>query len=181
METQYIILTITGFILATTIYLSVRGIKHDLKDPMHNILNELTQYKQRIEALETTFTQFVSTQEQKQKIGFNRNSPLTLTEWGRSILYKSGGKNWIDKHIDELIPEFEMLNKEYEIEDKAMELMVKKRNDIDRSVREFVYNENIEYDYFLKIMAVELIDRVVNKKGMSITRQQQESIQVKDE
>ena len=100
-------------------------------------------------------------------------SPLGLSPTGRDKLEKSGAIAFIDKYFNELYEEFDELNTNYDIHDKAIEVAqdVYKNNDNFVPVKRYAYNEGIED--FVLMVAIEIRDRVCNKKGIKIKERAQ--------
>lgn len=95
-------------------------------------------------------------------------SPLGLSSTGREKLEKSGAKAFIDKYFDELYKHFDGIKTNYEVHDKAIEVIqgVYKNNVNFTPVKRYAYNEGIED--FVLMVAIELRDRVCNKKDIKI-------------
>ena len=101
-------------------------------------------------------------------------SPLTLTERGKKLLHESGGKAYLDKYFDTFYNYFNELNDNWYIQDKAFELIQSKRHDKDDKsfdiIRNYLYNKGYKFDEIVEVMGIELRDRVLNKKGIPITK-----------
>ncbi len=103
---------------------------------------------------------------------FEHNSPITLTDIGKSVLEQSGGKDYIDKHQITLIQEMENENLEtaLDVQNYSSSLLFLK-TEIDgfKYIKDWVYNNpvfeniNITMAEIIKVMAVYLRDKYLEK------------------
>ena len=147
--------TIIIILIIITITAIVKGDIRDIRKTARDTKNELTALKTELKVRDIITT-----------------SPLSLSPTGKEKLENSGAKAFIDKHFDALCRDFEGIETNYEIHDKALEVIqnIYKNDTNFIPVKQYAYNAGIED--FVLMVAIELRDRVCDKKGIPIKEQQ---------
>ena len=105
------------------------------------------------------------------------DSPLHLTDVGKEHFEKSGTKAYLQKHLLEWYADFEDINTNYEIQDKAREYMeahYKESTDADfKKIKAYFFNEGILPEQTLLMMSVALRDMICDKKGIVIQKEKE--------
>ena len=103
---------------------------------------------------------------QGDRIGFA--SPLTLLEKGITLYKESGAKGFVEKNKESLLKHFEGINEPYDIQEKAVLLMLQELRK-DRDVKNYVFNnaESTIKDV-ADVAGIALRDIVFEEKGIEI-------------
>ena len=105
------------------------------------------------------------------------NSPLQLTERGREHFENSGCRAYFEKHLQEWLKDFEGLDKDYRIHEKAREVIEEKyKQNTDPNIEDikaYMFNEGVPHDKTMLMMSIGLRDMICEKKGITIKRVKQ--------
>ena len=151
MDTTTIITILTIIGTGISVVAIIKGDIRDIRKATHDTKNELTALKTELKVRNVIAT-----------------SPLSLSPTGKENLENSGAKAFIDKYFNDIYEQFKGIETNYEIHDKALEIA----HDIYKNDTNFIpvkrnaYNAGIED--FVLMVAIELRDRVCNKKDIPV-------------
>ena len=98
-----------------------------------------------------------------------RGSPLRLTDEGNKYFEISGCRAYFEKHLQEWLEDFEGLDKDYIVHDKAREFMddyYKQSTDPEfQNIKAYMFNEGISHEQIMLMLSIGLRDMVCKEKG----------------
>ena len=92
-------------------------------------------------------------------------SPLTITKEGTDLLIESGAQEYLDEKIDSWIGKFNKTSTPYYIQQKALEVIEKDRDNIEQKVEEYLYKKGLDITAITYPMRIKLRDMVIERKG----------------
>ena len=142
--------------------------KEDIKDVKGRI-TKIEDWKTR---------QILPTLNQQDIMG--NDSPLVLRDKGKKYLQESGGEEYLKKHFEsDLLKQFDGLNKAYKIENKAIEVIQERYKLIDvelENIREYLYQQGLQSDGGIILLAIKLRDMVCEKNEIPIKKKEQQRV-----
>lgn len=141
---------------------------------LFTLQRDVSDLKGNVKKLEGRFDGF-----EKYNVLAKGHSPLSLTESGVELLEQSGAKNYLEKHFTKLYGLFDDIDKGYEIQERAREVIENQRKEKDfNAIKEYLYNAGRPMDNIILVMSIELRDMVLEKK--KVPNQRQEKMQVQN-
>lgn len=103
---------------------------------------------------------------------WRRESPVSLTDRGHALLVESGGREFVDENFEELAQAIEEKDSKtaYDVQENA-KVVIDEMQDDDRFIplKDYLYNEGIEIDNLIMVMALHLRDKVLRKRGWKVS------------
>ena len=137
---------------------------------LFTIQRDLSDLKGSIKNLEGRFDSF-----EKYAVLAKGQSPLSLTQSGVELLEQSGGKTYLEKRFTKLYNLFNDVNKGYEIQERAREIIEQQSKQKDfNNIKEHLYNVGRPIEHIIFVMSIELRDMVLEEK--QVPAQEQEKV-----
>ncbi|MYE38064.1 MAG: hypothetical protein F4X82_00905 [Candidatus Spechtbacteria bacterium SB0662_bin_43] len=93
-------------------------------------------------------------------------SPITLNKEGTETIEKLRGREWLNENIDTLYRKFKNIDDEYDIQEKAREVLLKEEDKIREDRKKLLYSTGTSIYTLIAVMSIELRDMVIEKKGL---------------
>lgn len=133
------------------------------------ISHRMGRYAEKIDQLERcNLNTRLSTLEGRQLT--RRNSPVDLTEYGTTVLNKSGGKIFVDENYSELKEKVEEGNPQtsYDIQEAARKVIEGLQEDQRLNmVKEFLFKEGMEWKDIVEVLGVYLRNLILDEKHIA--------------
>jgi len=94
----------------------------------------------------------------------DKQSPLSLTEKGTDVLNKSGAQSYLNDNFEKLYEYFEDVDKEYDIQEKAKDVIASMDTDIENKLKDGLYKSGASVGDIALIMSLRLRDMVIDKR-----------------
>lgn len=125
---------------------------------------KLSDLSDRISKLEGNMEKMPSAYMQSQ-------SPLKLTDKGEELLKDSGGKFYIDEHIDVFIENIKKSkpNTAYDVQEYSRDLIREQQIQKEfNPIKDFAFQEGLHLDLITSVMGLYLRDKAIDKLGFDI-------------
>lgn len=125
-------------------------------------------YTEKVDQLEKcNLNTRLSTLEGKQLT--KRNSPVDLTDYGKTVLDNSAGKTFIDDNYQELKEKVELSNPQtsYDIQEESRKVIEVLKDDIRlNTVKEFLFKEGMEWENIVEVLGIYLRNLILEEKNI---------------
>ena len=97
-------------------------------------------------------------------------SPLTLTEVGRTLLHDSGGKKYIEDNKESLLQEFRDVDNAFDIQERAKDVMREKIRETNglADIKTYLFTNGKSVEDIVLVVGLELRDVVFAHKGITV-------------
>jgi hypothetical protein len=135
-----------------------------LVDDVKGLKTEMREMRDKVIACETTIN--VS------KPLVKARSPLSLTDFGQSLLKTSGGEEYIDKYFNDLYQSVEAKKPKtaYDVQELSKKALDDRKNDDSfNPLKEYLFKEGRLIDDLVLVMSIYLRDKILDKKNWSVS------------